>query len=54
MYFWLCISINLLLPFLYTGMILPIFRLSGNIPVVRHWFIINVNDGLMMGLKINH
>ena len=25
-------------------MILPIFSLSGNIPVVRHWFIINVND----------
>ena len=28
-------------------MILPIFSLSGNIPVVRQWFIINVNDGVI-------
>ena len=33
-------------------MILPIFSLSGNIPVVRHWFIINVNDGVSSFLII--
>ena len=33
-------------------MILPIFSLSGNIPVVRHWFIINVNDGVILFMII--
>ena len=34
-------------PFLYNGIILAIFRLSGNIPVVIIWLMIKVN-GLLI------
>ena len=36
--------------FLWRGITFAIFKLLGNIPVIRDWLIINVNDGSKTGV----